>query len=181
MAHATPAVPDNTATQRDALKLAAAPVKQSDGSPTASLPLDGVPSEGNVPLAACTHHNGDTDPWWAVDLGSTVMVSQVKLTGVTCCAAQQQAISLYLGANWTAATGNPLVASGIDTSAAPQTVSINAAGQYLWVARFGGTDLRLCLVEVFQGVSCCRWYSACVCRGWEEGPGQSMQDIGGEG
>ena len=136
------------------MKLGDALTKDSllNGEDTSHNAVDGTVSDTNLAWDDCLHYSDAASPWWAVDLGSVVMVAKVKLYacngGGTCNVARLQGLEIYLGYSWNSYAQNTLVAQAVDVSQnGPLEVVLNADGQYLWVARPGQTGLTLCEIQ----------------------------------
>jgi len=104
----------------------------------------------------CGHGTNNVyNPFWGVDLGSTVAVGKVTVYGHSMGGAwpsRQSNLNMWLGRSWASYNGNSNsnVASSLDvprTSGLVVNLPANSVGQYLWITTSSG-GLSLCTVKV---------------------------------
>ena len=62
--------------------------------------MDGITSTDWVLMSSCTHTTTTTDPWWRVDLGSSVAVAEVRIVNRACsggCGSRLSAFEIRIG------------------------------------------------------------------------------------
>ena len=128
------------------------------GTPSASVAVDGK-TDGNFNDGSVTATNLEANPWWQVDLGSSVTVGSVVVWNRTDCCASR------LGDYWVFVSNTPFLASDTPTTLqfragtfashqtnAPSpsaTITVGASGRYVRVQLTNPNYLSLAEVQVF--------------------------------
>jgi hypothetical protein len=151
---------DTRAIERLDLKGALTKDSLLDGTDQSYHSTDGTVSDTNLPWHDCLHNTDATNPFWAVDLGESVIVAKVKLYGCNgpshqdYCKDKLSGVSLYLGEDWGSYAGNTMIAENLDVpkDSPLEQDEIGKPGRYLWVARPGKIGMTLCEVQVWKEV-----------------------------
>ncbi|XP_019622324.1 PREDICTED: LOW QUALITY PROTEIN: uncharacterized protein LOC109468522 [Branchiostoma belcheri] len=126
-----------------------------------STAYEGAPGravDGNTSPAyssnSCTHTRNTRNPWWRVDLGSSLCVDRVVVTNrKDCCSDRLEGFTVYVGDN-PDVTANP-TCGGAQSVGGKGTITVDCGrrtGRYVGIALKGsGKILTLCEVQVFGG------------------------------
>jgi hypothetical protein len=142
------------------MNLISAPVAQSNNGGHHQLASNAVNGIGfGESWDHCLHYTSSANPWFKVDLGSEVSVTEVRLYNrMDCCPERLHNVSIYLGNDPTSYSANALVAGSGTSSSDLDVPNVNGGnylnvpigrlGRYLWVARPGNSELTICELEV---------------------------------
>ncbi|KAI8493616.1 hypothetical protein Bbelb_285370 [Branchiostoma belcheri] len=126
-----------------------------------STAYEGAPGravDGNTSPAyssnSCTHTRNTRNPWWRVDLGSSLCVDRVVVTNrKDCCSDRLEGFTVYVGDN-PDVMANP-TCGGAQSVGGKGTITVDCGrrtGRYVGIALKGsGKILTLCEVQVFGG------------------------------
>ena len=138
------------------------PASQSStlaGTPPASVAVDGL-TDGNFNDGSVTATNLDPNPWWQVDLGSSVPISSIVVWNRTdCCGSRLSDYWVFVSNSPFNSTDTPatlagnVIFSSHQTSAPSPSASIpvGVQGRYVRIQLSGPNYLSLAEVQVLSG------------------------------
>lgn len=138
-----------------------------------SLAWDGVPERavdggysGDFWDLSCTHTAGQDDPWWAIDIGHTMLINKVvAYNRVDCCSDRTNGLTVVvsdtrIAGSDTETPGDALTdlldlqeCASLNGGASSEVMTFNCepdvVGRYVYIYIPSNTKLTLCEVEVY--------------------------------